>query len=115
MASSLEAIGSTVPRKDTHMREPKRREEHKKSPMRGEKDKKMMRSKPDNPGDPERKKGGKGDGMKMATMEKAGTEKGRPEKGKQPSLRSDGMKVAMRGEKGASKLSKMPAAEQRVR
>lgn len=99
------------------MREPKRKEEkkpaHHEHYMRGHKDGKAGR--PANPGDPEMK-GRKGDGMKMATEEKKGTERARPEKGKQPSLRSDGMKVAAKGEsRSASRLSPMRAAEQRVR
>lgn len=62
---------------------------------------------------------GAGDGMKMATAEKRGTEKGRVQKGKTPAYsgKSDGMKVAAKGEamRKGSKLSPMKAAEQRVR
>lgn len=130
MAEALITIASVVPKgKDKTMREPHRKEMRREEPkrkeepkhkahheayMRGHKDGKM--GKPANPGDPERKAGGKGDGMREATREKPGTERGRPEKGKQPSLKSDGMKTAMRGEAGKmSKLSPMKAAEMRVR
>ena len=70
--------------------------------------------------DPETAKGGKGDGMKLAMKEprKNAVEKGKPEKGKEPSLRSDGMKTAMKGEGkpgDKSKLTKMAAAEKKVR
>jgi len=104
-------------RKEMRREEPKRKEEprkpHHEAYMRGHKDGKAGR--PANPGDPETKAGGRGDGMREATREKPGTERGKPNMGKQPSLKSDGMKIAARGERGASKLSPMKAAEMRVR
>ena len=59
----------------------------------------------------------KGDGYKMATKEKAGTEKGKVMKGKDPEkLKSDGMRVAAKGDSlKRSKLTSVPAAKQRVR
>jgi hypothetical protein len=56
----------------------------------------------------------KGDGMAAAL--RVGKEKGRPEKGKQPSLRSDGMKVAAKGDSlKSSRLGPIAAAKKRVR
>lgn len=59
----------------------------------------------------------KGDGMRMATKEKPGTEKGRATKGKDPEkLKSDGMKIAAKGESmKRSKLSGVGGARQAVR
>jgi hypothetical protein len=103
-------IAVVKPKGTKEMRHEKRREEPKRKEMRKSESRKVA--------DPENLKG-RGDGMKMATSEKRGTEKGRVEKGKNPPFtgKSDGMKVAMKGEarhKG-SKLTNMRAAEQRVR
>ena len=72
-----------------------------------------------NKGTKDMKRKGAGDGMKMATAEKRGTEKGRSAKGKTPAYtaKSDGMKVAAKGEnlRRGSKLTSAKGAEQRVR
>lgn len=60
----------------------------------------------------------KSSGLKMAFKEPKGnkTEKGRPSTGKQPSMKSDGMKTAMKGEsQKSSKLVKMTEAKKKVR
>lgn len=62
----------------------------------------------------------KSDGVKMAFKEPKGNkvEKGRPSKGKNPSLKSDGLKTAMRGEGkpgDKSKLTNVAAAKKKVR
>lgn len=102
------------PKRSGHRKEETKKHPHHEAYMRGHKDGKS--GKPADPGDPETKRGGKGDGMRVATEERPGTERGRPDKARQPSLKSDGMKIAARGEsRTASKLSSMKAAEMKVR
>ena len=60
----------------------------------------------------------KSSGLREAFKEPKGNkvEKGRPNKGKQPSLKSDGMKTAAKGEsRKSSELTKMTEAKKKVR
>jgi hypothetical protein len=62
--------------------------------------------------------GTKSSGLREAFKEPKGNkvEKGRPSKGRQPSLKSDGMKTAAKGESmKASKLAKTTEAKKKVR